>query len=250
MRKDYSGAGGNNNYSSSGGGRSRQGSQKRQNEEPYITNLNLQTKNFKTEEDSKFVMTSDSADVGKALKFYQIRKDSSGKFSPELVPVQHLTEKKLPVAQRNKKGNIYMIDFQRSSDHLQDSHPTLETFINAGKRSAQQKFDLNYRRSTEAFQTVSSTATVVNMGTTSGIKVVSTSGTGGTNRKSIKEKAGLVKQSRNGGILRPNIDNMRVAASRSSHQHHQKPASNKRNSIEPLTVANRGNNAPISQTIQ
>ena len=40
-----------------------------------------------------------------------------------------------------------MIDFMKSTD----SHPTLENFINSGKHV--QKFNMNNRRSTEAFQT-------------------------------------------------------------------------------------------------
>ena len=46
-----------------------------------------------------------------------------------------------------------MIDFMKSSDSLKDSQPSLENFINAGKRL--QPFNENYSKGTEAFQTVS-----------------------------------------------------------------------------------------------
>ena len=78
-------------------------------------------------------MTAESTRVAKAFRPHQFSQ-ASGHSSPELAVVGQFTEKKVQVNKRNKKGDIYMIDFMKSSDSLKDSQPSLENFINAGKR--------------------------------------------------------------------------------------------------------------------
>ena len=76
-------------------------------------------------------LTSESARLAKAFRPHEFKKDIISKQSgQESIVAQNLSEKKLPIAQRSKKGNIYMIDFMKSTD----SQPTLENFINSGKR--------------------------------------------------------------------------------------------------------------------